>query len=58
MSESPEEVKKWLEVANKELKALEEKQTWQEVPLSTSTVKVIPGTWVGVERRRSFGCRL
>jgi hypothetical protein len=46
MSESPDKVKKWLEAADKEVKALEEKQTWQEVPLSTSTVKVIPGTWV------------
>jgi hypothetical protein len=55
MSESPDEVKKWLETADKEVKALEEKQTWQEVPLSTSTVKFIPGTWVFRRKRALDG---
>jgi hypothetical protein len=55
MSESPEEVKRWLEAADKEVKALEDKQTWQEVPLSTSTVKVIPGTCVFRRKRAPDG---
>jgi hypothetical protein len=55
MNESPEEVKKWLEAAKKEVKALKAKQTWKEVPLSTSTVKVIPGTWVFRRKRAPDG---
>jgi hypothetical protein len=46
MSESPDNVTKWLEAVDKEIKALEEKETWKEVPLSEATIKVIPGTWV------------
>jgi hypothetical protein len=52
MSEEPENVKKWLEAADKEIVQLEGKKTWDEVPLSTSTVKVIPGTW-DLHRKRS-----
>jgi hypothetical protein len=52
MSEEPENLKKWLEVADKEVVQLEGKETWDEVPLSTATLKVIPGTWV-YRRKRS-----
>jgi hypothetical protein len=45
MSEEPENVRKWLESAEKEIVQLEGKEMWDEVPLSTSTVKVIPGTY-------------
>jgi hypothetical protein len=55
MDESPKEVKKWLEAADKEVKALEEKETWKEVPLSTSMVKVIPGTRVFLRKRAPDG---
>jgi hypothetical protein len=40
-----------LTAANVEIQALEEKETRQEVPLSSATVKVIPGTWV-LRRKR------
>jgi hypothetical protein len=52
MSEEPENVKKWLELAEKEIVQLEGKETWDKVPLSTPTVKAIPGTWI-FRRKRS-----
>jgi hypothetical protein len=52
MSEEPENVKKWLESADKAIVQLEGKETWDEVHLSTSTVKIIPGTWI-FRRKRS-----
>jgi hypothetical protein len=44
MSEPQDNIEKWLEAADIEIKALEGKETWEEVPLSSATVKVIPGT--------------
>jgi hypothetical protein len=55
MSEPAENIEKWLDAANKEIKALEGKETWEEVPLSTLTVKVIPGTWVFRHKRDPQG---
>jgi hypothetical protein len=55
MSEPPENIEKWLDSAGKEMKALEGTETWEEVPLSTSTVKVIPGTWVFQRKRDPQG---
>ena len=55
MSESPEEVAKWKEAADKEIKALEQKKTWQEVPSSEATTKIIPGTWVFRRKRNPSG---
>jgi hypothetical protein len=55
MKESPENVTKWLTAADMEIKALEEKETWQEAPLSSATVKVIPGTWVFRRKRDPQG---
>jgi hypothetical protein len=52
MSKEPVSVKKWLDAADKEICQLEGKETWDEVPLSSSTVEVIPGTWV-FRRKRS-----
>jgi hypothetical protein len=55
MKESPENVAKWLTAANKEIKALEEKEIWEEAPLLSATVKVIPGTWVFRRKRDPQG---
>jgi hypothetical protein len=57
MKESPENVTKWLTAADTEIKALEEKETWEESPLSSATVKVkvIPGTWVFRRKRDPQG---
>jgi hypothetical protein len=55
MAESKEQCSKWLESADKEINQLEEKETWEEVPLSTATVKVIPGTWVFRRKRDPQG---
>jgi hypothetical protein len=52
MSESPENIEKWLDSAGKEIKALEGKETWEEVPLSSSTVKVIPAGTCVFRRKR------
>ena len=46
MAEGPENVPKWLEAADKEIKALEGKEAWNKRALSDATVKVISGTWV------------
>ena len=51
----PDEVEKWLAAADKEIKALEEKKTWIEVPESEATVRVIPGTWVFRRKRAPDG---
>ena len=51
MAESPAEVKQWKAAADKEIKALEQKNTFDEVPISEATVKVIPGTWVFRRKR-------
>jgi hypothetical protein len=55
MSEEPENMKKWLELADKAIVQLEGKETWDEVPLFTSTVKVIPGTWIFCRKRSPDG---
>jgi hypothetical protein len=55
MSEEPNNVKKWLDAADKEIRQLDGKETWDEVPLYTSTVKVIPGTWVFCSKRSPNG---
>jgi hypothetical protein len=55
MSESAENVSKWLTAAEKEIKALKEKETWMEVPQSEATIKVIPGTWVFRRKRAPDG---
>jgi hypothetical protein len=55
MSESAENVSKWLAAADKEIKALEEKETWMEVPQSEATIKIIPGTWVFRRKRAPDG---
>jgi len=55
MSEAPEEVAKWLKAADVEIKALEAKQAWDEIPLKDATTKVIPGTWVFRRKRAPDG---
>eukprot|EP00980_Cylindrotheca_fusiformis_P018981 scaffold6357_cov93-Cylindrotheca_fusiformis.AAC.1 len=40
-----DEVDRWRAAADKEIRALEHKGTWLEVPESKATVRVIPGTW-------------
>jgi hypothetical protein len=55
MSEPQDNIEKWLEAADIEIKALEGKETWEEVPLSSATVKVIPGTWVFQRKRDPQG---
>ena len=55
MAEGPENVAKWLEAADKEIKALEGKEAWNERALSDATVKVIPGTWVFRRKRSPAG---
>ena len=39
-------VEKWIEAMKAELNQIESADTWIEVPISTVTGKIIPGTWV------------
>jgi hypothetical protein len=55
MSELAKNVSKWLAAADKKIKALEEKETWNEVPQSEATIKVIPGIWVFRRKRAPNG---
>ena len=41
-----EHLDKWKEAAEKEIKSLEDKETWEEVDISEATSKILPGTWV------------
>lgn len=45
----------WLEAALAEVRALEAHGTWEEVPESEATSKILPGTWVGRVKRRPDG---
>eukprot|EP00980_Cylindrotheca_fusiformis_P005885 scaffold1235_cov177-Cylindrotheca_fusiformis.AAC.1 len=51
----PEEVERWRAAADKEIRALEHKGTWLEVPETEATVRVIPGTWVFRRKRAPDG---
>ena len=45
----------WLEAASQEIESLEAKETWDELPLSTSLSKVLPGTWIFKLKRKPDG---
>lgn len=45
----------WIESAYKEIKALEENHTWEEVDASEATTKILPGTWVFRRKRTPDG---
>jgi hypothetical protein len=45
----------WIESAHKEIKALEENHTWEEVDASEATSKILPGTWVFRRKRTPDG---
>jgi len=55
MLEPESEIKKWMEAADIEIKALEQKQAWEEVEIQKATTKVIPGTWVFRRKRAPNG---
>jgi hypothetical protein len=43
---------KWIEAAEIEIRSLESKNTWKEVPKSSAKSRILPGTWV-FRRKRS-----
>ena len=47
-----EDRRKWIDAASVEIKALEEKGTWEEVPKTDTKTRILPGTWV-FRRKRS-----
>ena len=51
---SPDKTK-WMDAAQKEITALESKDTWEEVPMSDAKAKIIPGTWVFRIKRNPAG---
>ena len=46
---------KWIEAAVKEISQLIEKGTWEEVPTSVATKKILPGTWTFRRKRNPSG---
>ena len=44
--QDPQHRDAWRESALAEIRQLESKGTWKEVPLSDATSRVLPGTWV------------
>ena len=46
------DIDRWKEAAENEIRELEEKGTWTEVPKSEATTRILPGTWV-FKRKRS-----
>src|SRR6056300_1720255 len=46
---------KWMEAADLEIKELESKATWVEVPMSDAKTKPIPGTWFFRHKRTPSG---
>jgi hypothetical protein len=50
-----ENLEGWIEAATKEIKALEDKATWVEVPVSDAASRILPGTWVFKRKRYPDG---
>ena len=48
-------VQKWLEAAAEEIRVLEAKGTWEEVPKSEAKGRILPGTWVFRRKRKPDG---
>jgi len=46
---------KWMAAAQAEISALESKGTWEEVPASEATSRILPGTWVFRVKRKPDG---
>ena len=46
---------KWKESASKEIKALESKGTWKEVPMHEAKSKILLGTWVFRRKKAPTG---
>jgi hypothetical protein len=46
---------KWMEAATEEVRALESKDTWVEVPMTEAKGKILPGTWVFRRKRTPDG---
>ena len=55
MSDTPSNVVKWMEAAQKEISSLEKNGTWSEVDSSTAKTKILPGTWVFKRKRTPDG---
>ena len=53
--QDPQNRDAWRESALAEIRQLESKGTWKEVPLSDATSRVLPGTWVFRQKRRPDG---
>ncbi|GKY94961.1 hypothetical protein MPSEU_000460700 [Mayamaea pseudoterrestris] len=54
MADQPH-VSKWLEAAAEEIRVLESKGTWEEVPKSQAKGRILPGTWVFRRKRTPDG---
>ena len=50
-----EHIADWKAAATKEIRCLEEKGTWKEVPMSDAKTKILPGTWVFRRKRTPDG---
>ena len=46
---------KWLDAAESEIRSLEGKGTWVEVPVTQAQTKILPGTWVFRRKRTPDG---
>ena len=51
----PENREKWIKAAELEIKELEGKGTWTEVPMSDAKMKILPGTWAFRVKRTPDG---
>ena len=51
---SPERAE-WMQAAAEEIAQLEAKDTFEEVPISTATGRILPGTWAFKRKRRPDG---
>jgi len=55
MSDTPQNVSKWMEAAAKEIASLEKNGTWFEVDMSVAKTRILPGTWVFRRKRTPDG---
>ena len=55
MSDTPQNVVRWMEAAAKEIASLEKNGTWFEVDMSVAKTRILPGTWVFRRKRTPDG---
>ena len=55
MSDTVQNIEKWMEAAAKEIASLEKNGTWIEVDVSDAKTRILPGTWVFRRKRTPDG---